>query len=622
MNQTALKMSRIAAVSAAVILFLAQTASAQAPADSASGYAGKSYMVPMRDGARLHTLVYEPEQAGGQLPFMMVRTPYGIDGRFKRDINASLKKLGEDGYIFVLQDIRGRFESEGQFVMLRPLRDPDDTGAVDEATDTYDTIEWLLENVPNHNGRVGMMGVSYPGWLVAMALLDPHPALRAASPQASPSDMFLGDDFHHKGAFRLSYGFEYVTRMETSKTNFIFQFDRYDTYDWYLDLGPLSNADALHLHGAMPTWNDFTTHPNYDDFWQRQAFNPEPSRVTVPTLNVAGWWDQEDFYGPLKIYELFERIDPDNLNCFVAGPWNHGGWSSGNGDKLGAIAFDSPTSWYYRELIQAPWFAHHLKDRENPNLPEALTFRTGVNTWVRYNAWPPEDKVTVRNLYFHPGGKLSFNPPDESGDKACDSYASDPAKPVPYRKRPVQPTYFSKGSGWGAWQTEDQRFVDGRPDVLTWQTVTLDEDVTVSGTVIARLFASTTGTDSDWIVKLIDVYPDDYPSDHTMGGYQLMIAGDVLRGRFRKSFEKPEKVKSGAVEEYAVDLLGHDHTFLKGHRIMVQVQSTWFPIIDRNPQTYVDNIFEAREEDFKAATQCVYRNRKYPSHIELPVMSP
>ena len=593
---------------------------AQAPPDSVSGYAGRTFMIPMRDSTRLHTMIYEPENADEPCPFIMVRTPYGIVGRFKRYMKSQFKKLGEDGYIFVLQDIRGRYESEGQFVMLRPMRDPDMQEAVDECTDTYDTIEWLLNNVSNHNGRVGMLGISYRGWLTAMALLEPHPALKAASPQASPADMFLGDDFFHNGAFRLSYGFEYVTMMETTKTNFTFQFDRYDTFDWYLDLGALSNVNAKYLHGAMPTWNNFVTHPNYDEFWQRQAFSPLSGRVTVATLNVAGWWDQEDFYGPLKIYELFERRDPERLNCLVAGPWNHGGWSSGNSDALGAVDFDSPTGWYFREHIQAPWFAYHLKSGENPGLPEAYTFRTGANTWVAHDAWPPNDNVTVQNLYFHPDGKLSFRPPEQNDDRSFDSYLSDPANPVPYRKRPIEPTYFPKGSGWSIWQTEDQRFADHRPDVLSWETETLTEDIIVSGEIVAQLFASTSGTDSDWIVKLIDVYPEDYPMDHTMGGYQLMIAGEVLRGRFRKSFEKPERIETNKIEPYTIDLRGHDHVFLKGHKIMVQVQSTWFPLIDRNPQTYVDNIFSASDNDFRTATQRIFRTGKYSSHIVLPVV--
>ncbi|MBN1291809.1 MAG: CocE/NonD family hydrolase, partial [Candidatus Latescibacteria bacterium] len=427
-------------------------------------------MITMRDGTSLYTLVYEPVTAVEPLPFMMMRTPYGVEGRFKRYIDGLFKKMAEDGYIFVLQDIRGRYESEGQFVMMRPIRDRKQAEAIDECTDTFDTIEWLLNNIPDNNGRVGMTGVSYPGWLTAMALLDPHPALKAASPQAPPADMFLGDDFHHNGAFRLSYGFEYVTRMETTKKNFIFQFDMYDTYEWYLDLGALSNVDRIHLHGSLPTWNDFTAHPNYDEFWQRQAFTTVLDKVTVPTLNVAGWWDQEDFYGPLKVYDLFEKRDPDNLNRLVVGPWNHGGWSSGYGDGLGKIKFDSPAGWYFREYIEAPWFAFHLKDGENPNIPEAYTFRTGANKWISHNAWPPKDNVTVKNLYFHPDRKLSFRKPEDTGDSSFDSYLSDPTNPVPYRKRPIEPTYYSKGSGWGIWQTEDQRFVDHRSDVLSWET--------------------------------------------------------------------------------------------------------------------------------------------------------
>ncbi|MCI0704187.1 MAG: CocE/NonD family hydrolase [Planctomycetia bacterium] len=571
-------------------------------------------MVAMRDGVKLFTAVHIPTVVKEPLPIIFLRTPYGIDGRGDRLLKDYFKELAQDGYIFVLQDIRGRFKSEGKFVMLRPARDPKDPKAVDEASDTHDTIEWLLKNVKNNNGRVGMLGVSYPGWLTAVAMLDPHPALKAVSPQASPADMFLGDDFHHNGAFRLSYGFEYVAMMETDKSNFSFKFDTFDTYEWYLKLGALSNVNRKYLKNKLPTWNDFVAHPNYDAYWKTQSLEPRLTRVTVPTLNVAGWYDQEDFRGPLRIYELLEKHDKKNQNFLVVGPWNHGGWASGKADKLGRIPFDSDTGTYFREEVQAPFFARHLKDR-GKDTPEARMFQTGANKWVTYDAFPPKN-ATASKLYFHPKGNLSFDPPKETNTDA-DEYISDPANPVPYRPRPVRPTY--PGPEWPTWMVQDQRFTHGRPDVLTYETEPLSEDVVIAGSMKAKLFASTTGTDCDWIVRLIDVYPEDYKKTPELGGYQLLIAGEPMRARFRKSFEKPEPVKPGSVEEYTIDLNWGHHRFRKGHKIMVQVSSTWFPVIDRNPQKFVPNIFEAEDADFQKATQSVYRSPKFPSHLVLDV---
>jgi putative CocE/NonD family hydrolase len=585
--------------------------------DPAARFAKTEAMIAMRDGVRLNTATYAPKDLKDPLPIILVRTPYGITGA-AASFRAYLKDMADDGYIFAFQDIRGRYLSEGQFVMSRPPRDKSDPKAIDESTDTFDTIDWLLKNVPNNNGRVGMLGISYGGWLTVMGMLDPHPALKAVSPQASPADMFLGDDFHHNGAFRLSYGFEYVAMMETSKTNFNFKFDRKDTFEWYLKLGALSNANAKHFQGKLPTWNDFVAHPNYDDFWRKQAFDPYLDKVTVPTLNVAGWWDQEDFYGPLKIYELLEKHDKNNQNFLVVGPWNHGGWANGEGKTLGKIPFNSPTGQYFREKIQAPFFAKFLKDKGKLDLPEALLFETGSNKWMRHAEWPPRRDAVERKLYFQTDGKLSFEPPPVAGEADHDSYVSDPAHPVPYRQRPIDPTY--QGTGWYTWQTEDQRFVHQRPDVLTYETEPLTEDVTVAGDIVARLFAATSGTDADWIVKLIDVYPEEYAKAPNLGGYQLMVACEVFRGRFRKSFEKPEPIVPNEIDEYKVGLHWRDHCFPKGHKIMVQVQSTWFPVIDRNPQKYVPNIFEAKDSDYQKATQRVYRTRKHPSHVSLPVI--
>ena len=578
-------------------------------------FTGIEAMVPMRDGVRLYTQVYTPATASEPLPILLLRTPYGIGGLNPQSISA-MRELADEGFIFVTQDIRGRFKSEGAFVMLRQPREPGSSG-IDESTDTYDTIEWLLKNVPRNNGRVATAGTSYGAWLSVMSMLDPHPALKAVVAQASPADMWIGDDFHHNGAFRLSYGLEYAYRMESSKevTSPSKLIDRHDTYDWYLDLGPLSNVNAKYVNGKLPTWNDFVNHPDYDAFWKRQAFAPWLTRLTVPTLNVAGWWDQEDFYGPIKIYELLERYDKSGENFLVVGPWNHGGWSRSDGRTLGPLNFGSETSVYYRQNILTPFLAYYLKDKGKPPVSEALTFRTGTNEWIQHENWPPKRKVVERPLYFRANRELSFTPPPPTPGPGFDSYVSDPANPVPYRHRPIE-----VDKGWTTWQVQDQRFVDHRPDVLSWQTAPLTEDVVVSGRIAANVFASTSGTDSDWVVKLIDVYPEKFPDDPNMGGYQLMIAGDVFRGRYLRSMEKPRALVPNAVERYTIRFPANDHVFRKGHRIMVQVQSTWFPVIDRNPQRFVPNIFRATAADFRRATQRVYRSGTRASHVSLPVI--
>lgn len=608
-------MLRVKKAACLVLLILVQVIALRAQ-ESDPVFDATEAMIPMRDGVRLYTQVYAPRVHSEPLPFLLLRTPYGTGRLDSSRIAASMRELAADGYIIVVQDIRGRFKSEGQFVMLRQPRESKDAKAIDESTDAYDTIEWLLKNVPNNNGRAGMAGTSYGAWLTVMGTLDPHPALKAAVQQASPADMWIGDDFHHNGAFRLSYGFEYCYMMESSKeiADVSAVIDTFDTYDWYLRLGSLANVNAKVLKTRLPTWDDFVNHPNYDAFWKRQGFAPWLNRVTVPILNVAGWWDQEDFYGPIKIYELLEKHDTKNQNFLVVGPWNHGGWSRGDGQKLGKIDFGSKTAEYYRQNVLVRFLAYHVKNKGTPDFPEALTFRTGVNQWEKHDTWPPKS-TTTRPLYFHADGKLSFTPPP-AGVNAFDSYISDPANPVPYRQRPIE-----LRSGWTTWLVEDQRFVDHRPDVLTWSTGPLDSDVVVSGKIVAKLFASTTGTDSDWIVKLIDVYPEKYAPDPKMGGFQLMIAGDVLRGRFRNSFEKPEPIAAGAVVPYEIGFPANDHVFLKGHRIMVQVQSTWFPVIDRNPQRFVPNIFNAADSDFQKATQRIYRSGRQASHVSLPIMA-
>ncbi len=581
-------------------------------------YQKSEEMIPMRDGVRLHTRIFRPKNQQGDLPILFTRTPYGI-GSAERAFTTYVKTLMDDGYIYVAQDIRGKFGSEGTFVMQRPARGAGDARALDEGTDTYDTIDWLIKNVPRNNGRVGMLGISYVGWTTIMAAIEPHPALKAISPQASPADMWLGDDFHHNGAFRLSYGFEYAAMMETGKNTARFVFDRHDTFDWYLRLGALSNVNDRYLHGKIPTWNDYVAHPDYDGFWQRQTLIPRLKEVKVPTLNVAGWWDQEDFYGPMRIYEALEQHDSRGLNFLVVGPWNHGGWSHGPGDRLGPIPFDQATGKYFRDEVQAAWFAYFLKGRGKLALPEALTFEAGTNRWRRFDAWPPLKQTTERKLYFHAGKALGFDPPG-GGETEADTFVSDPAHPVPYRHRPILATYFEGGSGWPEWLVEDQRFVDARPDVLCWESAPLDHDLTIAGEVVAHLFASTTGTDADWVVKLIDVYPEHYPEDWSLAGYHLMVSNEVFRGRYRKSFEHPEPIPAGQVEPYTFSLHTQNYTFLKGHRIKVQVQSTWFPLIDRNPQTFVPNIFEAKERDFRPATHSVHRTPRHPSHVSIPVL--
>lgn len=594
-------------------LLLIQACYAQTPAVN---YVRQEVMIPMRDGIHLNTVIFTPENVKEKVPFLLMRTPYGVSDSRSPDKSSYLKDMAADGYIFVHQDIRGRYKSEGKFEMQRFSRNKKDPKAIDESTDTYDTFEWLLKNIPNNNGKAGMLGISYDGWTTVQGAVDPHPVLVAVSEQATPADMYLGDDFHHNGAFRLSYAFEYAFMEEAGKTDSLFQFGTHDTYDWYLKLGPLSNVNKSYFHHKIPSWNDFVEHPNYDEFWQKQSLAYRLDSPRVYVMNVAGWWDQEDFYGPQKTYEVLEKQDRQHKNYIVIGPWNHGGWAGGPGNKLGNISFDTATGPVFRKEIQARWFAWHLKGKGDGSFAEAITFQTGSNQWKTYNSWPPKEAVQ-KALYFQADGKLSFDKP--AAANSFDSYVSDPTHPVPYRSRPVEQTY-GPGSRWYTWLTEDQRFVHNRPDVLSWQTDTLQNEITVTGNLLARLYAATSGSDGDWIVKLIDVYPATYPQEPKMGGYQLMVANEVFRGRFRKSFTHPEAATPGKVEEYPIDLHGINHVFKKGHRIMVQVQSTWFPIIDRNPQKYVPNIFEAKESDFQAATQQVYRSARFPSHIQLPVM--
>jgi len=581
---------------------------------AADKYKKQEVMIPMRDGVKLHTVIFTPVQQTEKLPFLLERTPYGVNGYPSPEKNEYVQDMAKDGYFFVYQDIRGRYLSEGKFEMQRFTRNKKDPKAIDESTDTYDTFDWLLKNIPENNGKSGMYGISYDGWTTVMGAIDPHPSLVAVSEQATPADMFLGDDFHHNGAFRLSYAFEYAFMEEASKTDTLFPFPNIDTYDWYLRLGPLSNVNKKYFFEKFPSWNDFTSHPNYDDFWKKQALAARLDSPRVNIMNVAGWWDQEDFYGPQKTFETLEKHDKSHRNYIVIGPWNHGGWADGPGKILGNINFDSSTGQTFRKDIQARWFAYFLKGEGDGHFAKAITFQTGSNLWKTYDSWPPKGSVQT-SLYLRAGGKLSFERPASSEVPDFDTYISDPAHPVPYRNRPIEETY-SPGSRWYTWLTEDQRFVDDRPDVATWETSTLSMDVTVTGNLAAKLYAATTGSDADWIVKLIDVFPD--TSD--MKGYEFMVANDVFRGRFRKSFEKPEPLIPNKAELYDIDLHSLNHVFRKGHKIMVQIQSTWFPIIDRNPQKYVPNIFLAVAGDFQTARQKIFHSPQMPSHIELSVM--
>jgi uncharacterized protein len=602
----------IALIISSISLFAQQT-------NTDDKYDRREAMIPMRDGIKLHTVIFTPKNQTEKLPFLMLRTPYGVQRERSPEHSSYTRELAEEGYIFVYQDIRGRYLSEGKYEMSRFSRDKKDPKSIDEASDTYDTIDWLLKNIPNNNGKAGEYGISYDGWTAIIAAADPHPAMVAVSEQATPSDMFMNDDLHHNGAFRLSYAFEYAFMEEISKTDSLFQFGNYDTYDWYLKLGPLSNINNKYMHGKLPSWNAFTEHPNYDSYWQKQSLRSRIDSPRVAIQHVSGYWDQEDMVGPQDAYRILEKNDPHHKNFIVLGPWRHGGWAGGEGKSLGNITFsDQPTAAYFRKEIQAKWFAWYLKRKGDGNFSEAISFQTGSDKWMNYSAWPPKEALT-KNIYFHANGKLSFDKPTTAEAVEFDSYVSDPSKPVPYRARPAEETY-GPGSRWYFWLTEDQRFVDNRPDVLTWQTDTLTEDMTITGDVMAKLYAATSGTDADWVVKLIDVYPQQYKKEPKMSGYELMIADDVFRGRFRKSFSNPEPITPGKVEEYTIDLHAADHVFKKGHKIMVQVQSTWFPIIDRNPQKYVPNIFEAKESDYQPATQKVYHSVNFASSIVLPVM--
>ena len=569
--------------------------------------------IPVRDGVKLFAVALVPKSMAKPLPIMLVRTPYNASGNFAADtITAPYKELAQDGYIFVTQDIRGRFKSEGEFILNGALHDPNkDPKGVDEVTDTWDTIEWLVKNLPGNNGRVGVMGVSYPGWLAGLAGVNPHPAVKAISPQAPMTDTWLGDDFFHQGAFRQSFGLEFGSAMEMSKDfSKSITIDRYDRYDWYLQFPTLDSLAKATGVSNLPSWRSFVEHPAWDEYWQGKAMQRVLTKPDVPILTVGGFWDQEDLFGPQESYRVLEPNDRRGINHIVLGPWYHGQWSRPGGDAIGSVKFGDSTSNYYRERIQRPWFAHFLHGAGSASFPEAWVFESGANEWRSFDAWPPK-AARARKLYLRENGLLSFDPPKGAG---FDAYVSDPKHPIPYVARPVD------GTKWRQWMVEDQRFVHNRPDVLSWETPPLAEDVTIAGRVLAKLFASTTGTDADWVVKLIDVYPDTVTDDPGMGGYQLMVSSDVLRGRYRNSFSKAEPIPANVVTPFTVDLHQQLYRFKRGHRIMVQVQSSWFPLYDRNPQTFVPNIFKAKATDFRAREHRIHHAPRYASHIEVGVM--
>lgn len=592
----------------------------------AEHYAKYEYRIPMRDGIRLFTRVYVPKDDSQAWPIILTRTPYavkpyGVDNY--NDFSGTFAMLARDKFILVMQDVRGRYASEGEYVQVRPFnpnKGPKDT---DESSDAWDTIDWLVKHVPNNNGKVGMIGISYPGFYTSMAMIDSHPALKAASPQAPVSDWFMGDDLHHNGALFLSQSLGFIYGMEQKSDDPLhdggrhFIFNNPDGYDFFLRMGPLGNSDTVLFKGAIPMWTEFLAHPNYDSFWQARNIRPHLKNIHCAVLNVGGWFDGEDLFGTLETYRWTQRQNPGLTNLLVMGPWPHGDWTRQAGDKLGNISFHAKTAEFYRAHIELPFFRRYLKSDTNNPLPGAYVFQTGLNQWRSFDTWPPR-RVREQTLFFQPGGRLSFTPPI-AGGSAFDEYVSDPAKPVPFTLEVT--TSYPR-----SYPVQDQRFASSRPDVLVFNTEPLKEDLTFAGPIKAVLHVSTTGTDADWIVKLIDVYAPDFPNPEpnpanlVMGGYQQLVRGDVMRARFRNSFEKPEASVPGEVTKVEFTMADVCHTFRRGHRVMIQVQSSWFPLVDRNPQTFV-NIATAGPEDFQKATQRVYHTRNTASALIVQVLS-
>ncbi len=591
-------------------------------------YTKYEYRIPVRDGKKLFTSVYLPKDQSVPYPIMLDRTPYSVSpygsDNFKTALGPS-EKFAKEGFIFVYQDVRGRYLSEGEFVNMTPhkavKRGPQDT---DESTDTYDTIDWLIKNLPNNNGKVGMWGISYPGFYTSAGIIDAHPALKAASPQAPIADWFIGDDFHHNGTLYLPHMFRFfsgfghprpVPTLPPPPGSTPTVMTQEDGYSFFLGLGPLSNINEKYFKNDIPFWTEMTQHGTYDEFWQARNLLPHLKNIKPAVMTVGGWFDAEDLFGALNTYKEIEKNSPGATNTLVMGPWSHGGWGRSDGDSLGRVQFGSKTAAFYRDEIEFPFFNHWLKDKQDPKLPEAYVFETGSNQWRKEDAWPPKD-AQRKTLYFHPGGKLGFEAPNDAANP-FDEYVSDPNKPVPY----------IGGQGPGMTRehmVEDQRFAWTRTDVLTYQTDVLDADVTLAGPVTASLFVSTTGTDSDFVVKLIDRYPEDFPDPEPnptgvhMGGYQQLVRGEAMRGKFRNSFSKPEAFTPGKQEKVEWKMPDIDHCFRRGHRIMVQVQSSWFPLVDRNPQKFMD-IFNAKVADFVKATQRIYHSPAALSGLKVEV---
>ncbi|MGI8785779.1 MAG: CocE/NonD family hydrolase [Acidobacteriota bacterium] len=592
-----------------------------------ANYTKYEHYIPMRDGVRLLTAVYVPKDSSSTYPILLCRTPYDVGpygaDHYRGGIGPS-EAFAKEGYIIAYQDVRGRWMSEGEFEHVRPHR-PVKNGPkdIDESTDTYDTIEWLLKHVAGNNGRVGMWGISYPGFYAAAGAIDAHPGLKAVSPQAPVADWFSSDDWHHNGALLLAHAFGWFSGAgwPFSKPTTIYPgrpLDRpiEDGYEFYSRLGPVSGVNEKYFKNEIAFWNEMMKRESRDDWWKARNIRPHLKKVTPAVMTVGGWFDAENLFGALEVYRAVESQNPGAFNILVMGPWVHGGWAGGKGDVLGDVRFDAPTAEFYREHIELPFFNHFLKDKGNQILPEAYVFETGTNRWRRFDAWPPRSTVD-KSLYLHAGGKLSFDPPAAGSQNDFDEYVSDPAKPVP----------FIPGHSAGMAQrymVDDQRFAATRTDVLVYRSDVLEEDVTIAGPIIPSLHVSTSGTDSDWIVKLIDVYPDRFPDEkgstnNTMGGYQQLVRGEVMRGKFRNSLDTAEPFSPGKPTKVEFTVPDTFHTFRRGHRIMIQVQSTWFPLININPQKFL-NINEATEADFQKATQRLYRSRSLPSAVRVGVL--
>ena len=621
---------RIAAVVAIVLAapLSGQQPPAPPPADDVRArYTKYEFMVPMRDGVRLFTSIYAPKDTSERYPFLITRTPYSVAPYGVDQYRASLgpsEQFQKDGFIFVYQDARGRYMSEGQFQQVRPfVPDKKSSKDIDESTDTYDTIEWLLKNIPHHNGRVGMVGVSQPGFHVAASIIDSHPALKAASPQAPTADYYMGDDVYHNGAFMLgaNFGFYsgFVPRGDTpAPPQPAIRFDpgTPDMYEFLLRVPPLAKVNAALFGGTAAYWQEIVDHTTYDDFWKKRSVWRFMNNVKCAVLNVGGWFDAEDPVGPLLVYRSVEEKNPKTINQLVMGPWSHGGWGRGPGNRLGNISFAVNTGEFFREQIQFPFFMKHLKDK-GADLPEAYMFLTGINEFRRHDVWPPRNLQPL-TLHLDAAGRLSRTAPKEPN--AFEEYVSDPTRPVPF-------IGYVGAAMTADYMTEDQRFASRRTDVVTYQTEPLDHDVVIAGPIKVSLHASSTGTDSDFVVKVIDVFPGDYPTPAPspgqplpanavkMGGYQQLVRGEPFRAKFRHGFEKPEPLTANEPASIEFALPDAYHAFRQGHRIMVQVQSSWFPLVDRNPQTFME-IPQATPADFQKATQRIYRSSSIQMMVE------